>query len=206
MCVRFGVSDRSAGLWPGSQPHPPLTPARQGDHRGPPRRHCVLHEAPGERAEGQGGLPRRLGLDRAPHLRQPHARLPPGDGQLRPVPCLPLSGAHRTPDWLLPTPPALTEQLPGASNLPFFSPLPAHSRPSSSPCSQIPGRGAQPRAPASPGRRPLRKWPSRCPPTPAGGCPSPTPQGTAPRGTPPPPPASVVWAHRPCKPAETLLS
>lgn len=31
------------------------------------------------------------------------------------------------------------------------------------PCSQTHGRGVDPRVPASPGRRPLRKWPSRCP-------------------------------------------
>lgn len=42
-----------------------------------------------------------MGLDRAPHLRQPHSCLPSRDGQLFPVPCLPLPGTQ--PDWLLPT-------------------------------------------------------------------------------------------------------
>ena len=61
-----------------------------------------------------------------------------------------------------------------------MSPLPPHSCPSSSPCSQTPGRGARPRAPASPGRRPLRKWPSRCLPPPGGGLPFPHTPGDRP--------------------------
>ena len=49
------------------------------DDRGPP--HCcrLVHEVHGERAAAARRLSRRLGVDRAAHVRIRHTRLPPGD-------------------------------------------------------------------------------------------------------------------------------
>lgn len=102
-----------------------------------------------------------------------------------------LSPAFRyqvTTPLALPTRVALTKQPPGASKL-LFSALTFPSAPLPLSCSQTPGRGAQPKALALPGRRPLRKWPSRCPRTTAL---HPTPGGhpSCALGSPPTPPTT----------------
>lgn len=58
-------------------------------------------------------------------------------------------------------PGARSKQPHGTANLLFFFPHPCLSH--LLPCSQTPGREVQPRGPASPEKRPSRKWPSRYP-------------------------------------------
>lgn len=70
------------------------------------------------------------------------------------------SATRCTLHWLLPLGPGQSSPH-GTSNLLFFFPHPCLSH--LLPCSQTPGREVQPRGPASPEKRPSRKWLSRCP-------------------------------------------
>jgi len=61
-----------------------VCPAAQRDDRGPPHRVRELPQAHGQRAASAQRVSRRLGLDRASHVRLHHSRFPPGNGPLLP--------------------------------------------------------------------------------------------------------------------------